>query len=239
MKQKTLIRLAAFMFCIFSISCRSLLKYDNSSSAIVNSPDAIIAGYFVSEEKHNEGDIVISGHLNQSFWSSFLLIAGPRYEWKGILIFSGEVQPLSVIAWVNAGNSLNLKGLSVVSIRKLPASFYCKDFDIMSERRAFSKQETHNRLAEFTLNGKIFRVELLPQHRFQNMDNHLELLHSKRQIIQIVDESGKIYADFDMNSYRIYEQPPYSSIEDLQMVIAAFSVVQHINLKLFGPVFVL
>jgi len=237
MKQKPLICLMAFVLCVLFVSCRSMLKYEDSSSAIDNSRNAFIAGYFVSEKKLNEGDIVISGHLAQSFWSSFLLVAGPRYQWKGILIFSGEVQPLSVIAWVNPDKYL--KGLSLVSIRKLPASFYCKDFDIMSERRAFSKPETHNRLAEFNLNGKIFRLELLPQHRFQNMDNHLELLHSKKQIIQIVDESGKVYADFDMNSYRIYEQPPDVSIKELQMAIAAFSVVQHINLKLFGPVFVL
>jgi len=237
MKQKLLILPAAFVLCVFSVSCISMLKYEDSSSAVVNSPNAIIAGNFVSEKKLNEGDIVISGNLHHSVWSSFLIIAGPRYQWKGILASSTGVQPLSVIAWVNADSSL--KGLSLVSIKELPASFKCKDFNVMSSRPSFSKPETYNRLAEFTLNGKMFRVELYPQHRFQNMDDHVQLLNSKRQTIQIVDESGKIYADFDMNSYRIYEQPSDVSVEQLQTAIAAFSVVQHINLKLLGPAIVL
>jgi hypothetical protein len=237
MKQKLLILTAAFVLCVFSVSCRSTLKYSESSSVVVNSPNAIIAGNFVSEKKLNEGDIVISGNLQQSPGSSFLIIAGPRYQWKGILASSTAVQPLSVIAWVNADESL--KGLSLVSIKEFPDSFKCKDFNIMSSRPSFSKPETHNRLAEFTLNDKMFRVELYPQYRFQNMDDHVQLLNSKRQTVQIVDESGKVYADFDMNSYRIYEQPPDASVEQLQMAIAAFSVVQHINLKLLGPVIVL
>jgi hypothetical protein len=237
MKQKLLILLAAFVLCVLSVSCSSMLKYEKSSYAAVNSPNAIITGNFVSEKKLNEGDIVISGHLTKIVGSSLLIIAGPCYQWKGILAYSGAVQPLSVITWENADNSL--KGLSLVSINELPASFKCKDFNVMSSRPAFSKPETYNRLAEFTLNEKMFRVEFIPQYRFQNMDDHVQLLNSKKQTVQIVDESGKIYADFDMNSYRIYEQPPDASVEQLQMAIAAFSVVQHINLKLLGPAIVL
>jgi len=234
MKQKPLICLMAFVLCVFSVSCRSMLKYEDNSSNIFNSSDAIISGYIVSETKrskttHNESDIVISGRLTQSFWSSFTYIIGTglHCKWKGRLLFSGVEQPLLVVIWTNPPDK-RFKGLSYVSIRGLPDSFNCKDFDVLSNRPPFSKPETYNRLAEFTLNGKIFRLEFFPQRRFQNIEDHYGMLQDKKQKIHIVDENKKIYADFDMNSYRIYEQPPTVSIEELQMVIAAFSVVQHI-----------
>jgi len=234
MEQKLPIKLTALVvLCLFSSSCRSMLNYSDNSSAVDNYPDAIIAGHFVNEKKHNEGDIVISGHLTHSVWSSFLLITGLRYQWKGTLFFSSVEQPLSVVTWLVDYDNPS-RCLSPVSIRGLPASFNCKDFNVLSYAPSFSKWETRNRLTEFTLNSKIFRVEFYPQYRFQNMENHFELFQSKKQKIQIVDESGKIYADFDMNSYRIYEQPPSVSIEQLQMAISAFSVVQHICFKLRG-----
>lgn len=240
MKQKLPIKLTAFVvLCFFSSSCSSTLNYKDNSSAVPNYPNAIIAGYFVKEKKHNEGDIAISGNLSKRALSILTsVIKSLRYQWEGTLLFSGEEQPLLITMWF-ANYDTSSRNLNHVSISGLPTSFNCKDFNVNSSRPTFSKPETTNRLAEFTLNNKMFRVELYPQYRFQNMENHFVLLQSKKQKVQIIDESGKVYADFDMNSYRIYELPPSSSIEQLQMAIAAFSVVQHICYKLRGTVFVL
>jgi hypothetical protein len=209
-----------------------MLKYAKSSPAnAVNAPGTVVSGYFVSKEKQHENDILISGSLVYSAWSSYLPFVGLRYVWKGTLSFSGREQPLELVTWLVNSNTPR-RSLNPVSPRGLPDSFYCKDFPVLSERPSFSKIETNKRIAEFELNGKKFYVEFLPRYRFQGMDNHFVMLQNKTQTMQIIDESGKPYADFDMNSYRIYEQPPETSIEEIQMTLSVFSVVQHICLKL-------
>lgn len=224
--------LPALALCVLFVSCRSMLNYADSSPVnIVNAPGVVVSGYFVSKEKQHENDIVISGALVYSAWTSFVPFVGFRYVWKGTLSFSGREQALELVTWL-VNSDTPSRSLNPVSPRKLPASFYCKDFPVLSERPQFSRIETHKRIAEFGLNGKKFYVEFLPKYRFQGMDNHFVMLQDKNQTMQITDESGKPYADFDMNSYRIYEQPPETSIEQLQMALAVFSVVQHICLEL-------
>jgi hypothetical protein len=56
--------------------------------------------------------------------------------------------------------------------------------------------------------------------------------------MQIVDENGRLYADFDMNSYRIYELPPGAAKGQLQTAVAVFSVVQHICWRFRKALFV-
>jgi hypothetical protein len=232
MPRKLLLTIPAFALCILFMSCRSMLNYAGVSPPnAVNAPGAVVSGYFVSKEKQHENDIVISGALVYSAWSSFVPVTGFRYVWKGTLSFSGREQPLELVTWL-VNSDTPSRSLDPVSLRRLPDSFYCKDFPVLSERPSFSEIETHKRIAEFGLNGKKFHVEFLPKYRFQGMDNHFVMLQNKTQIMQIVDESGKPYADFDMSSYRIYEQPPETSIEQIQMALSVFSVVQHICLKL-------
>jgi hypothetical protein len=216
-----------------------MLNYADSSPAnALNVPEAVVSGYFVSKEKQHKNDIVIYGALVHSAWSSFVPIVGLRYKWEGILSFSGREQPLTVVTWLVNSNKPS-RALNPVSPRGLPDSFECKDFSVLSSRPQFSRIETYKRIAEFKLDGKKLYVEFSPKYQFQGMDNHFETLQNKEQVIQIVDEDGKPYADFDMNSYRIYEQPPETSIEQLQMAVAVFSVVQHICLELRAAVFVL
>jgi hypothetical protein len=203
---------------------------DSPPEKAVNASESILSGYFVGEEKCYEGDIVISGSLVHSAWSSFIPFVGRRYAWEGTLSFSGREQPLVIVTWFTDPNKPN-QSLNPVSIRGLPDSFVCRDFDVSSSRATFSKIETYKRIAEFALDGKKFYVEFYPKYRFQAMDNHFALLQDKSQTMQILDESGKPYADFDMNSYRIYEQAPDVAIEQLQMALGVFSVVQHICLE--------
>jgi hypothetical protein len=225
--------LPALALCVLFVSCRSMLNYADSSPANrANSPGAVISGYFVSKEKQHENDIVISGALVHSAWTSFVPVVGLRYKWEGVLSFSGKEQPLVMVIWHTNPNTPN-QSLNPVSIRGLPGSFDCRDFPVLSGRPQFFRIETYKRIAEFALNGKKLSVEFLPKYRFQGMDNHFVMLQDKKQIIQIVDEGGKVYADFDMNSYRIYEQAAEASIEqELQMALAVFSIVQHICLEL-------
>jgi hypothetical protein len=219
--------------CVLSVSCRSMLNYaDRSPANAINTsaPGAVVSGYFVSKEKRHENDIVISGAFVHSAWTSFVPIIGLRYVWKGTLSFSGREQPFELVTWLTGSNSSG-HSLNPVSLRGLPDSFYCKDFFVSSSRPTFSRPETYQRITEFELHGQKCYAEFLPKFRFQSMDDHFEKLRDKKQVIQIVDETGKRYADFDMNAYRIYEQPPETSIEELQMTLAVFSVVQHICLK--------
>jgi hypothetical protein len=95
-----------------------------------------------------------------------------------------------------------------VSIRGLPASFGCEDFQALAGMPSFSGVEAYKRMAEFTLNGNKLYVEFIPKKPLQDMRNHFELLQDKKQTMKIVDENDRLYADFDMNSYRIYELPP-------------------------------
>jgi hypothetical protein len=210
-----------------------MLNYSNSPPEnAVNAPEAVLSGYFVSEEKLHEGDIVVSGALVHSAWSSFVPFVGLRYKWEGSLLFSGREQPLVIVAWLTDPHKPN-QSINPVSIRGLPDSFVCRDFTVLSSRPSFSKIETYKRIAEFSINKKKFYVEFFPKYQFQAMDNHFITLRDKKQIVQIIDENGKIYADFDMNSYRIYDHPPETSIEQLQLALAVFSVVQHICLELW------
>lgn len=232
MKKKLLLLINMLILCFLFASCRSTLNYMKASPVnVVSASKAIISGYFVSKEKQNENDIVISGALIYSAWSSFVPFIGLRYRWEGTFLFSGRKQPFELVAWLVDYNT-SKRAFNPVSPRKLPDSFHCKDFHVLSSRPQFSSIEKHKMIAEFVLNEKNFYVEFLPKYKFQGMDNHFLMLQDKNQIMQIVDESGRLYADFDMNSYRIYEQPAETSIEQLQMAISVFSVVQHLCLKL-------
>jgi hypothetical protein len=217
-----------------------MLNYAESHSVVnaASFPESVVSGYFVSKEKQHKNDIIVSGVLVHSAWTSFVPVIGLRYKWEGILSFSGGEQSIKVVTWLVNSNK-PYRALNPVSLIGLPDSFNCKNFHVLSSRPQFSSIETHKRIAEFALNGKRLYVEFSPKYRFQSMDNHFVMLQDKKQIIKIVDESGKLYADFDMNSYRIYEQPPETSIGQLQMALAIFSVVQHICLELRGAIFVL
>jgi hypothetical protein len=228
MTQKLLLYIQVLMLCSLFTSCRGILNYAKSSPvAAANVPQAILSGYFVSETKYHEGDVLISGYLIHSAWSAFTPFVSLRYKWEGTLSFSGMAQPLEIVTWLTNHGNPN-RSLNPVSIRGLPVSFVCNDFPVLSSRPTFSMIETYKRITEFELNEKKLYVEFSPKYRFQSMDNHFEMLRDKNQIMQIADENGKIYADFDMNSYRIYEQLPDTSIEQLQMTVAVFSAVQHI-----------
>lgn len=232
MTRNLFLRVWALALCVLFLSCRSMLNYaDSSPEGAVNAQEAIISGYFVAEEARHKGDIAISGALTHSVWSSFVPFVGLRYKWEGTLSFSGREQPLVIVTWLTAPNKPN-RSLTPVSIRGLPDSFACRDFHVLAERPTFSKIETYKRITEFMLNGKKFYVEFSPKYRFQGMDNHFAMLQDKVQIMQILDGNGSPYADFDMNSYRIHELPPDVSIEQFQMALAVFSVVQHICLEL-------
>jgi hypothetical protein len=237
MTQKLLSKILLLALCVLFISCRSMLNYTKSSSSVaVNDPKAVLSGYFISEKSYHEGDVLISGFLAHSAWSSLMPFASDRYTWKGTLSFSGMTQSLEIVTWLTNSDKPN-RSLNPVSIRGLPVSFICNDFPVLSSRPSFSRIETYKRITEFDLNGNKLYVEFSPKYRFQG-DNHFQMLQDKRQIVQIVDENGNIYADFDTNSYRIYEQPPDTPIEQLQMAVAVFSLVQHICME-WGPLFAL
>jgi hypothetical protein len=215
-----------------------MLDYAESSPAdALNAPEAVVSGYFVGKEKQREGDIVISGYLAKTFWSSFLPFSSLRYKWEGTLSFSGQGQALTVVTWLTDFDTPQ-RSLNPVSIRGLPVSFTCDDFQVLGGMPSFSKIEAYKRMAEFSLNGEKLYVEFVPKKRNQIIDNHFEMLQDKKQMMQIIDEGGKIYADFDMKFYRIYELPPGASIEQLQMTLAVFSVVQHICWELRSALFV-
>jgi hypothetical protein len=75
-----------------------MLDYtDISPGETVNVPEAVVSGHFVSKEKRREGDILISGYIAQSAWSSFIPFAGLRYKWEGTLSFSDGEQSLAVV----------------------------------------------------------------------------------------------------------------------------------------------
>jgi hypothetical protein len=246
MTRKPLSPMTILALCALFLSCRSVLNYAdapppappaagnrdlNETEASAEAEEPVVAGYFAAKERRHEGDIVISGYLVHSVWSSFSPFTGDRYTWKGTASFSGREQPLVVVTWLTNPGTLH-RNLNPVSVRGLPAAFECRDFPVLSSRPSFSRIETYPRIAEFALAGKKLVVEFVPQYRFQSMDNHFALIQNKKQTMRLVDENGKVYADFDMKSYRIYALPPAVSTDQLQMALAVFSVVQHICFEL-------
>jgi hypothetical protein len=157
-----------------------MLDYtDSSPDETVNVPEAVVSGHFVSKEKRSEDDIVISGYLAQSVWSSFIPFTGIRFKWEGTLSFSDGEQPLTVVTWLTDSDTPS-RSLNPVSIRERPASFDCGDFQVLAGAPSFSRVETYKTMAEFTLNGNKLYVDFVPKKPLQDMRNHFELLQDKK-----------------------------------------------------------
>jgi hypothetical protein len=167
MTQKLLLYIQVLALCVLFISCRGMLNYTKSSpAASVNAPQAILSGYFVSEKKYHEGDILISGYLIHSVWSAFTPFVGLRYKWEGALSFSGVTQPIEIVTWLTNPGKPN-RSLNPVSIKGLPVSFVCTDFPVLSSRPPFSRIETYKRITEFELNRKRLYVEFSSRNSIQ------------------------------------------------------------------------
>lgn len=234
MVQRLSVRLAAAAFGVLCVSCRSTLAYmDHPPADAAVSPDAAVSGYFVSKDTLHENDIVVSGTITQDAWSSFVPFPGLHYTWKGELSLAGREQPLSITTWFTSASQDRDREITMgaVSIKGLPASFACKMFPVYSSRPSFTPVEKYNTITEFMLNGEKFFVGF-PRKWIFLLDNHILALLDKKQIVQITGGGGRSYADFDTNSYRIYECPSGVPIEQFQMIVAAFSVVQHICQRL-------
>jgi hypothetical protein len=131
---------------------------------------------------------------------------------------------------MSQGNSVMETEMSGIKVKSASKVYQFPKFDIPCGIPLFADY-IPERLTQLSIKGKKLIIEF-----GEPAYNKFVALIAENSRLLIKDEYGIIYADFDRYSYRIYELPPDISIEQLQMAIAAFSVVQHICLELRGTV---
>ncbi|GHU92190.1 hypothetical protein FACS189479_00330 [Spirochaetia bacterium] len=215
-------------FIVGLSSCRTTLNYPNVSlDSNDKNNNVILSGYFVSE-RNGQNDIVIQGNLSYSDWGTIVSTSSviERYKWSGKIIIGNKEQSLAINVIANRfTNENNIYQMNPISIKKLPKEFKIKNFGIAREMSIF--KSNYKILTEFSINNNVFLIS------FNEMVyNQLTRIKNKKEKIYITNDSGKIFADFDMASYKIYEIDSTFTLEQLQIAVAVFSIIQHMAIEM-------
>jgi hypothetical protein len=209
-------------------SCRTTLNYPNvSPNYYIENNDVILSGYFVSE-RNGPNDIVIQGNLSYSNWGTIVPTSSEieRYKWSGKITIGKREQPLDINVIANRfTNENNVYQMNPIIIKKLPQEFKIKNFGIIREMSIF--KSNYKILTEFSINNNVLSISFN-----KTVYNQLIKIRDKKEVLYITNDTGKVFADFDMASYRIYETDSAFTVEQLQIVIAVFSIIQHIAIKI-------
>jgi hypothetical protein len=209
-------------------SCRTTLNYPNVPlDSYTKNNNAILSGYFVSE-RNRPNDIIIQGNLSYSNWGTIVPTSTEieRYKWSGNIIIGNKEQPLEINVITNRfTNENSIYQMNPIIIRKLPKGFKIKNFGITREMSIF--KSNYKILTEFSINNNVFSISFN-----ETVYNQLTRIIKKKELLSITNDTGKIFADFDMTAYRIYKIDSTFTVEQLQTIIAVFSIIQHIAIEI-------
>lgn len=228
-------RMAAYLavFLLTFISCRTTLNYPAAAPSSFNDPPgSIINGYFVSE-KNGQNDIIIQHASLRSFnIPSFTDATNELATWSGKIIVGEKESSVKIGAHLSRFKSnkyaQSYRGdekpwAMYIRIQEMPEFFKAERFKLSNGQEVLFK-ENSKEFSRFTVNGVVFFATVEDGKEYRK----LSVMQGGEAKLSIVNSSGVPYADFDMDSYRIYRTDNFITAEQLQLIIAVFSIIQHL-----------
>lgn len=236
MKNKIAAYTAVLM--LLFISCRTTLQYP---AIVPNSLDdyssSIITGYFVSE-KNGKNDIIIQQVSFSAFnVPSFTDMTNEITTWSGKIIIGDKENTVKIQVWLGRfksnENALSYAGKKEpwamnIKIKEMPEVFKIKEFKLSNGQRELFK-ENNKEISQFTVNGVVFSVSVDNGNEYRK----LSVMQRGDSKLYIMNNSSVPYADLDMVSYRIYRSDNSITVEQLQSILAVFSIIQHLVVVLW------
>lgn len=165
-------------------------------------------------------------------------------EWTG-RIHKGNSYHAPIIDYRNAVEVRNISGtkyysslgFKAFSIMKLPSSYRFKDFNVSKSVSPWDKKVNHTELplalTSFSIEGKDFSLLLTSmEYRQGSFGDTTESLYNlvtmDDQIFQIMDNEGRLHAEFTKDSYRIFEVDSEFDPQKLWPCIAVFSIIRNL-----------
>ncbi|MDR1302733.1 MAG: hypothetical protein LBK43_09740 [Treponema sp.] len=108
-------------------------------------------------------------------------------------------------------------------IRKTPEFFKAKRLKLSNAQEVLFK-ENSKAFSQFRVNGAVFSAAVDDGKEYSK----LSVMQSGKAKLYIINDSGVLYADFDMHAYRIYRADDFIIVEQLQVITAVYSIIQHL-----------
>jgi hypothetical protein len=231
-------KMAAYsaVFILTFISCKTLNYPSTAPDSSCDSSSGIINGYFVSD-KNGQNDIIIQQVSFRGFnVPSFTDYTNEFTTWTGKIITGGKENAVKLVVELfrpkSSEHTLGYRGEEkpdsmYIWIKKTPEFFKTERLKLSNGQEVLFK-ENNKTLAQFSVNGAVFSVAVEDGFEYRK----LSVMQSGKEKLYIINSSGVIYADFDMDSYRIYRMDDSIATEQLQFIIAVFSIIQHLAILL-------
>jgi hypothetical protein len=215
------------------VSCRTTLNYP---AIAPNSPNnfsgSIINGYFVSE-KNSPNDIIIQQISFRGFNIPSLTDATNEINaWSGKIIVGDKENAIKIRIHLSRfktnEHTLGYVGpekpwAMYVTPKELPEDIKIKRFKLSNGQEILFKENSRE-FSRFSVNGVVFSAAVGEGKEYSK----LSVLQSGEAQLYIINSAGVVYADFDMDSYRIYRADDSIALEQLQLIVAVFSIIQHL-----------
>jgi hypothetical protein len=220
-------------FALTFVSCITTLNYPAIAPYSPNdSSGSIISGYFVSG-KSNPNDIIIQQISFRGFNIPSLTDATNEINaWSGKIIVGGKENAVKIRIHLSrfktSEHTLGYIGpekpwAMYITPKELPEDIKIKRFELSNGQEILFKENSRE-FSRFSVNGAVFSAAVGEGKEYSK----LSVMQSGEAKLYIINSAGVVYADFDMDSYRIYRADDSIALEQLQLIVAVFSIIQHL-----------
>lgn len=225
MKQGFLKFLICFCFCFVILSCETV-QYGAVTENLNILREGEIYTVRIFDKAHNENAIGIKGGVLSTSGSLTIFDTTTRiYDWNGTFTSMAAKEKVKISGIVDNSPYQNINR---ISIKGMPVKWNFEKFDIESTD-SFGMDHMPAMVTSFSLDGKRYTVVATVVEKINGLDNSLYNMHMlmkmSNQIFRIVNDQGAICAEFNKDSYKIFDTGTQIDIDQMQATVAVFSIL--------------